>query len=224
MLVPAARGDWAAAEAHIARCRRAGSPARLRAFAARARHVAGPGSARPAATPQAVLAALEPVPRFPYRDAADEPGFWPWQDLYADALVATGRVDGGRRASWLRTRSWRPSAGPALADRPAGPRARPGRGRRAAGRTRADAAFTARAGGDRRAAACPFERARVELAAGQFLRRAGQRRRAADLLDAPRDAGSPALGAAPYAERCAQELAALRPAAGSPRMAATGPG
>src|SRR6476659_10971914 len=42
--------------------------------------------------PGDVLAALQPVRNFPLRDAADEPGFWPWQDLYADALVAVRRV------------------------------------------------------------------------------------------------------------------------------------
>ncbi|MDT7709064.1 MAG: hypothetical protein QOG20_4671, partial [Pseudonocardiales bacterium] len=60
----------------------------------------------------------------------------------------------------------------------------------------------------------PFERARVELAAGGFLRRLGRRRRAADLLTAA-EARFTALGAVPYSERCAKELAAsgLHPAA-----------
>ncbi len=53
----------------------------------------------------------------------------------------------------------------------------------------------------------PFERARIELAAGGVLRRAGQRRRAAELLIAA-ERRFTALGAAPYAERCAKELAA----------------
>jgi DNA-binding NarL/FixJ family response regulator len=71
---------------------------------------------------------------------------------------------------------------------------------------RADAAFT------RAIEACqdlpaPFERARVELAAGRVLRRAGRRRRAADLLAAAEERFT-ALGARPYAERCLAELAA----------------
>lgn len=53
----------------------------------------------------------------------------------------------------------------------------------------------------------PFERARIELAAGQFLRRAGQRRRAADLLGAAERRFTD-LGARPYAQRCARELGA----------------
>jgi hypothetical protein len=29
---------------------------------------------------------------FPHRQGIDKPGFWPWQDLYADALVTLDRV------------------------------------------------------------------------------------------------------------------------------------
>ena len=53
----------------------------------------------------------------------------------------------------------------------------------------------------------PFQRALLELAHGQVLRRAGQRRAAANQLQAARDrlAG---LRARPYLERCERELAA----------------
>ena len=66
----------------------------------------------------------------------------------------------------------------------------------------------------------PFERARLELAAGGHLRRTGQRREAAAVLsEAARRLD--ALAAAPWATRCARELDAcgLRPrrrAAGVP--------
>jgi tetratricopeptide (TPR) repeat protein len=208
VLVPAARGEWATAEA------------RLQMIAARAngyeRSVVAMGMSRARigearGDPGAVLAALEPVTRFEYGDAVDEPGFWAWQDLYADALVATGRA--------------------AEADRLLVPHEE-----RAAQRHRATAvARLARARGAVEAAlghpdradrafahaleACadlpaPFERARVELAAGRALRRAGRRRRAATLLAAAEDRFT-ALGAGPYAERCAAELTAsgLRPTA-----------
>jgi DNA-binding CsgD family transcriptional regulator len=58
----------------------------------------------------------------------------------------------------------------------------------------------------------PFARARLELAAGGNLRRAGKRRAAAVLL-AQAAAGFDALGAAPWAVRCAREAEAcgLRP-------------
>ena len=53
----------------------------------------------------------------------------------------------------------------------------------------------------------PFQRALLEFAHGQVLRRAGQRRAAANQLHAARDrlAG---LRARPYLERCERELAA----------------
>ena len=78
---------------------------------------------------------------------------------------------------------------------------------------RADEAFT-RALTAAHGAAFPFEEAKVELAAGQFLRRAGQRRRAVDLLESAQRTFQ-ALGAVPWADRCVTELAGsgLRPAA-----------
>ena len=53
----------------------------------------------------------------------------------------------------------------------------------------------------------PFERARIEFGTGQFLRRIGQRRRAADVLESARRRFA-ALGALPYVDRCEAELAA----------------
>ncbi|MCW2720089.1 helix-turn-helix transcriptional regulator, partial [Pseudonocardia sp.] len=208
VLVPAARGDWAAAEGHVRAM--AGNPTGYeRSAVALAMGRARIGEARGDAA--AVVAALEPVLRFEHRDAADEPGFWPWQDLYADALVAVGRVAAadaflGPHEQAARDRGRRTAIG-RLA------RAR-GRVEAAAGRTdAADAAFTLALEATEDLPA-PFERARVELAAGGFLRRLGRRRRAADLLTAA-EARFTALGAVPYSERCAKELAAsgLHPAA-----------
>jgi DNA-binding NarL/FixJ family response regulator len=53
----------------------------------------------------------------------------------------------------------------------------------------------------------PFEKARIQLAAGQGMRRVGHRRRAVELLMSARDLFAE-LGAEPYAERCDAELAA----------------
>lgn len=53
----------------------------------------------------------------------------------------------------------------------------------------------------------PFERARLELAAGALRRRAGDRREAAALLESA-SASLRALGARPWLERCERELAA----------------
>jgi DNA-binding CsgD family transcriptional regulator len=201
VLVPAARGDWDTALAHVRAM--SGNPSGYeRSTMASGMAQARIGEARGDAA--AVVAALDPVRRFPYRDGADEPGFWAWQDLYADALVATGRaeeagefllpheqaaLDRGRRSAIGRLARSR------------------GRAEAAAGRPEAaEAAFglALEATDDLPA---PFERARVEFAAGAFLRRLGRRRRAADLLSAA-ERRFTALGAAPYAERCAKELAA----------------
>jgi DNA-binding CsgD family transcriptional regulator len=59
----------------------------------------------------------------------------------------------------------------------------------------------------------PFERARLELAAGAYLRRAGQRRAAQSTLSAALERFN-LLGARPWIERCERELRAcgLRPA------------
>ena len=59
--------------------------------------------------------------------------------------------------------------------------------------------------------ALPFERARIELAAGRFQRREGQRRSAAGLLTAALTTFERRLGAVPYAQRCRVELAASGP-------------
>jgi DNA-binding NarL/FixJ family response regulator len=80
-------------------------------------------------------------------------------------------------------------------------------------RQTAEAAFAAGLALDARASR-PFVRARLELAAGAQLRRAGQRRAAATLL-AQAAARFEALRAAPWAARCAREAQAcgLRPRA-----------
>jgi ATP/maltotriose-dependent transcriptional regulator MalT len=200
-LVPAARGEWAVAEAVLSGPGVASYGDYERSVLAIA--VSRARLAESQGNPEGVLAALAPVPGFPFRDAVDEPGFWSWADLYAEALVATGHVTEAdallvpheRRAA----QRGRRSAVARLA------RAR-GRVEAAARRPdRAEAAFE-RALTAANEAGYPFERAKVELAAGQFLRRAGQRRRAAELLAAGQRTFW-ALGAGPWAQRCATELA-----------------
>ncbi|MET0765845.1 MAG: AAA family ATPase [Blastococcus sp.] len=207
-LVPAARGEWEVAEALL------GGPGAvqpgdyersvLAVAVSRARLADSRGDAG------GVLAALAPVPGFPYRDAVDEPGFWTWADLYAEALVATGRVAEADQLliphEETAARRGRLSPIGRLA------RAR-GRVEAAAGRPdRAAEAFD-RAVTAARQAGYPYERARAELAAGQFLRRAGQRRRAVELLEAAH-ATFTTLGAEPWVLRCATELSGsgLQPA------------
>ncbi|QJY48911.1 LuxR family transcriptional regulator [Pseudonocardia broussonetiae] len=211
-LVPAARGDWDAAEGFLAGVvARPDGYERSTVALAMARARIGEACADPAA----VLSALEPVRRFAHRDAVDEPGFWTWQDLYSDALVAVGRAEEADgflvpHEELARLRGRRSALG-RLA------RAR-GRIEAALGRPeQAEAAFE-RAVAAVEGRGLPFEQARIELAAGQFLRRAGKRRRAADLLTAAQRRFT-GLGARPFAERCEAELAAsgLRPATGPDR-------
>jgi DNA-binding CsgD family transcriptional regulator len=156
-----------------------------------------------------ILAALEPVPRFPVRDAVDEPGFWSWADLYAEALVAAGRVtEADRLLVPHEERAARRGRASGIARMA---RAR-GRVEAAARRPdRAEKAFT-RALAAAHEAAFPFEEAKVQLAAGRFLRRAGQRRRAVELLEGAQRTFL-ALAAAPWVDRCVTELAGsgLRP-------------
>lgn len=202
VLVPAARGEWAAAEALLAGPAPRPSGDYERSVTAVALARAALAEAR--GEHRGVLDALAPVLALPHREAVDEPGFWPWADLYAEALAAIGRhADADRLLAPHEARAaarGRRSATARLA------RAR-GRVEAAAGRRdRAQEAF------ERALAAVaqlpmPFERARTALAAGAFLRRTGQRRRAVDLLG---EAGSgfADLGAEPWVQRCASELAA----------------
>jgi DNA-binding CsgD family transcriptional regulator len=151
-----------------------------------------------------VVRALEPL-RQPWAGAGvDEPGAWPWPDVYANALVVEGRYDDAD--AFLR-----PHEALALE-----------RGHRSA---------TARLGyargrllgaqGDLHAARESFERsralladtplrwdrARVSFAYGQTLRRAGKRREADAVMVTARDLYA-ALGATTYVARCDRELKA----------------
>src|SRR6478609_4363036 len=201
VLVPAGRGDWATADAYL-KSMTEGDIGYERSIVALGLARARIGEAR--GNPDEVVAALDPLRKFTERDAVDEPGFWAWQDLLADALVAMGRIEdadgflvGHEKLAAARGRHTQI--------------ARLARSRgvleAAAGRTgNAEAAF-ARALAATDGLAVPFERARIELAAGRFLRRVGQRRRAADLLTAAQERFT-ALGASPYLERCNAELAA----------------
>jgi DNA-binding CsgD family transcriptional regulator len=199
--VPAARGEWMAAEEHA------------RAAVARPDDyelmVVTAGLARaqvPAARGdhEGVLQALTPVAELTERQDVDEPGFWPWQDLYGDALVSVGRLT---------------EADAFLAPHEEAAAAR-GRGSMIAGLARVRGRLEAARGSLPAAEAAfqrslaeveplnlPFPLALVELAYGQVLRRAGQRRAAAERLQTARERFG-GLRARPYLERCERELAA----------------
>ena len=199
--VPAARGEWAAAEEHARAAIAhtgdyefmvvAAGLARAQVPAARGDH-------------DGVLRALEPLATLPGRAGVDEPGFWPWQDLYGDALVSAGRLEDAE--AFLAPHEELAAARGRAAMIAGLARVR-GRLEAAQGRfPSAEAAFR-RALAEAEQLGSPFSLALVELAYGQVLRRAGQRRVAAERLQAARDRLA-SLRARPYLERCERELAA----------------
>jgi DNA-binding CsgD family transcriptional regulator len=152
----------------------------------------------------AVLRALEPVLAPDPRDGLDEPGFWPWPAMYADALVSAGRLAQAdaflRRHEELALARGRGSSIAMLA------RVR-GRLEAAAGHPDAAEAAFRQALEHLERLGLPFPRALTELAYGQSLRRQGHRRAAADRLQAARERFAD-LRAQPYLERCDRELSA----------------
>ena len=147
---------------------------------------------------------LEPLVAMAPGTTLDEPGFWPWVDVLANALVVEGRYAAAdallqpheQRATERDHRSTRARLGYA-------------RGRLLG------------ATGDLPAARRVFEEslalldgtslrhdlARVHFAYGQTLRRAGKRREADEMLTAARELYL-GLGATTYVERCDRELKA----------------
>jgi len=201
ILVPAARGDWPTADAYAARA--AAEPRdpvdRRVAVGMALAHVA---SAR--GDHQAVLEVLEPVAELSPNPAVDEPGFWTWQELYAEALVADGRAEIADRFlrphERLADQRRRPSTIARLA------RAR-GRIEAALGHREEAAAAFERAVAHIEPLGMPYERALILLAHGQFLRRNGRRRAASEQLTQAREVFA-ALEARPALERCDRELVA----------------
>jgi DNA-binding CsgD family transcriptional regulator len=149
-----------------------------------------------------VLRALEPVMAIGPRDGLDEPGFWPWQDLYADALVSTGRLE--EAAKFLMPHEELAAARGRRSSIAMLARVR-GRLEAAAGRPEAAETAFQRALEEVEHVPLPFCRALIELAHGEVLRRQGHRRAAADQLQAAHDRFAE-LRAEPYLERCDREL------------------
>ncbi|MEY8037833.1 LuxR C-terminal-related transcriptional regulator [Saccharopolyspora cebuensis] len=151
-----------------------------------------------------VLRALEPLVQLRSREGIDEPGFWPWHDVYGNALVMTNRVEEadafltpherlaaerGHRSTLARLGYVRGRIHGALGD--------------------VDAARESFEGALERIKSLPlpYERTRIRFAYGQTLRRAGKRKEAEVVLRRARD-GYAAFGATTYVERCDRELKA----------------
>jgi DNA-binding CsgD family transcriptional regulator len=199
--IHALRGDWDAAEFHLGQS--VAGPQHYEvmlvpACLARA-HVA---EAR--GDYDRVVEALSPLVALASRDAVDEPGFWPWQDVYANALVMTNQIDEADtflvpHETLAARRDHRSTM------------ARLGmvRGRVTAARGDIDTARKEFEAALDHLNGLPLlhDRARVNLAYGQSLRRAGKRREADAVLKNARDAFT-TLGARTYVERCDRELKA----------------
>jgi DNA-binding CsgD family transcriptional regulator len=196
----ASRGDWPAAEAHVRRASAESGDYELMVVAAA---LAKAGLASVRGDHVEVLQTLEPLLTIEPRDGIDEPGFWPWQHLYGDALVSSGRLDAAAAFlvphEELAEERKRPSSIARLSKV---------RGRLEAAAGRMDAAEVAfRHGLDQQLQGrpLPFDRATLELAYGQMLRRRGHRRAATIQLEAARERFA-VLGARPFVERCTLEL------------------
>ena len=199
--VHALRGEWELAEAAV----RAGDAGprdyeimRVPACVARA------NVAEAASDYVGVVRALTPLLQPWAGGSIDEPGAWPWADVYANALVVEGRYE---------------EAGAFLAPHEALARERGHRSTRA--RLGYARGRLLGATGDLPGARACFEealqlledqplrydRARVNFAFGQTLRRAGKRREADAVMQTARDLYQ-TLGATTYVERCERELRA----------------
>lgn len=151
-----------------------------------------------------VLRAFEPIVRMDRTRGIDEPGFWPWQDVYANALVMTGRVD----AADAFLRPLEADAGRAN-HRSTIARLGYVRGRILGARGALDDAVACfeKALAALEGLPLPYNTARGRFAYGQTLRRFGRRRDATEILAAARDAFA-GVGARVYVARCERELQA----------------
>jgi DNA-binding CsgD family transcriptional regulator len=199
--IQALRGNWDAAAGHLERGAAASDsyPAMLLPYCLAQAQVA-----ETKADYDGVIRALVPVLRMQRPAGIDEPGFWPWQDHYANALVMSGRVEEADAFlvphEQLAERRGHRSTQARLAYV---------RGRIHAANGNLDAARTSFLGGLAQldGLPLPFARARVKFAYGQSFRRAGKRREAAAVLTEARDLFA-VLGAGAYVDRCSREMRA----------------
>ncbi|MEU5841512.1 LuxR C-terminal-related transcriptional regulator [Rhodococcus sp. NPDC047139] len=151
-----------------------------------------------------VLRYLQPIVAMRDRGAIDEPGHWPWPDLYGNALVITGRVN--EADEFLLPHE---ELAAERGHRSAKARLGYVRGRILGARGDIDAARDVfeNSLAEIDTLPLPYDRARVNFAYGQTLRRAGRRRDADAVIRTARELYS-SLGAVTYVERCDRELKA----------------
>ena len=151
-----------------------------------------------------VRRSLEPLVALAPGTTLDEPGFWPWADVLANALVIEGKYAAAdallrpheQRATERGHRSTQARLGYARG------RLLGATGELPAAREVFDRSLALLDGSPLR-----YDLARVHFAYGQTLRRAGKRREADDMLSAARELYL-GVGATTYVERCDRELKA----------------
>ncbi|MBS9533607.1 AAA family ATPase [Mycobacterium sp. M1] len=150
----------------------------------------------------AVLRALEPLARASWDTALHEPALWPWVDVLAGALIGVGRLDSAEELlrSHERFCSERRSAKARLYS--ARGRLLGAGGDLVAARRCFDEALELLDGLPLR-----YDRARINFAYGQTMRRAGKRRDADTVIGTARELYL-SLGARTFVERCDRELKA----------------
>ena len=199
--IAALRGDWdAAAEAARAASAGPGEYAMMRIPTL----LLNGQIAEAHADYPAVRRCVEPLRRVAPGTSLQEPGYWPWPDLLANALVLDGDLAGAEE--FLRPHEQRARA---RGHRSAQSRLGYARGRLlgasgdiAAARTCFDESLALLDGLPLR-----YDTARVNFAYGQTLRRAGKRRAADAAMSTARELFV-SLGAATYVARCDRELKA----------------
>jgi DNA-binding CsgD family transcriptional regulator len=213
--VLAFRGQWPAAQAHVAAARTAAERFPLVLTVACAA-MAGACLAFARGDLAGVLAATEPVRATRLLDVGGRPGIFNWRAIEADALIGLGRLDDAETALGEFEDAIPPaglaSAALALARC---------RGNLAVARgnaTQAEAAFT-RGHVIGAQVPMPFEHALLSLDDGRRLHVAGNQPTAVAQLEKAHRLFS-GLGADPYVQACATELAALQVTAATASPAA----
>ena len=198
--IAALRGDWAAAEAAARAAAHGGEYAMMRIPALLLRAQIAEAQADYAA----VRRILEPLTTLAPGTSLQEPGYWPWVDVLANAMVLTGDLAGAE--NFLRPHAQRArSRGHRSAQARLGwvrGRLLGAQGDIAAAREAFEQSLALLDGLPLR-----YETARVDFAYGQTLRRAGKRREADTVISAARELYV-GLGAGTYVARCDRELKA----------------
>jgi DNA-binding CsgD family transcriptional regulator len=213
--VLAFRGQWAAAQAHVGAARAAAERFPL-VLAVASAAMAGACLASARGDLTGVLAAIEPVRATGLLGVGGRPGIFNWRAIEADALISLGRLDDAETVL-SEFEDAIPDAGLASADL-ALTRCRGNLALASGHAARAEAAF--RRGHLIEAdVPMPFEHALLSLDDGRRLRADGNRPAAVAQLEKAHHLFS-SLGADPYVQACAAELAALQVTAATESPAA----